>query len=77
MTSLIAVLVVWFISIPVSYVLMRRDMKAITGQWKRIDRMAALGLALASGPMMAFVCIVSAIFDKVSATAWAKREARW
>jgi hypothetical protein len=70
-------LLVWCVSVPVAYMLMRRELKAITGKWKRIDRLVALGLASVSGPFMVFVFIVSAIFDRVSATGWAKQEVKW
>lgn len=77
MDLIIILLILWAVSAPLNYIIMRYDHIAAFGKWKRIDRILTLSFAVITGFWGLVVIGVIALFTKVSKTAWANREAKW
>ena len=71
------ILIVWLGSAPLSYLSLRRILRAESPSWTRIDRLYALGMSVVYGPVMLLAVAGIALFVKLHTTDWAKREARW
>lgn len=77
MNFIITLLILWAVSAPLNYIIMRQDHIASFGKWKRIDRIVALSFAVVAGFWGLVVIGIAALFIKLSETAWANREAKW
>jgi len=77
MTSFIFWLVLWAVTAPITYILVRRDYRGSFGKWTQIDRVYWACFCLLYGPIMLLVVIFIGLAMKVSSTDWAKGEARW
>lgn len=77
MTTSIALLVLWLICTPTSYLLVRRDHRGSFGKWTQMDRLFWMSMCLLYGPIMLFTVAVIGLAMKLGDTSWAKREAQW
>ena len=77
MTSFTFWLIVWAISAPITYLVIRRSYRGSFGTWTQIDRVYWACFCLLYGPIMLLVVIFIGMAMKVSSTDWAKGEARW
>lgn len=77
MTWFITAIVLWMVSAPVTYVIIRRDQIATLGKWKRVDRVATLGLSLVYGPLALIIIGAVIAVTKFAASGWANKEVRW
>ena len=74
---LIILICVWLVSIPVGYVIIRRDTRASGGSWTRNDRLATIMLSLLSGPLILLMSPVIFLITKLAKSKWGNSEASW
>lgn len=77
MTLLFSLMLIWIICAPVCYLLLREDHIATHRRWRQIDRIFWLSISLAYGPVMLVALISIAVFNRLNASKWGRREARW
>ena len=77
MTSLVFWLILWAITAPISYIVVRRDYRGSFGKWTQADRIFWAFFCLLYGPIMLAMVIIGGLVMKVANTDWAKREVRW
>jgi hypothetical protein len=77
MTLLFSLLLIWIICAPACYLLLREDHIATQGRWKQIDRVFWLSISLVYGPVMLIALIGVSVFNRLNASKWGQREARW
>lgn len=77
MTSFTFWLVLWAISAPITYLVIRRGYRGSFGTWTRIDRVFWVCFCLLYGPYLLVVVLLFGLAMKISSTKWAQREARW
>ncbi len=78
MSLFVSLFILWIICVPACYLLLREDHIAATqGRWTQIDRLFWLGISLVYGPVMLIAIVGVAVFNRLSASKWGQREARW
>ena len=77
MTLFFSIFILWIICAPLSYLLLREDHLDTLGRWTQVDRLFWLSISLVYGPIMLVAIIGVAVFNRLSASAWGQREARW
>jgi len=77
MTLLITLMLIWIVSAPLSYLLVRRDFREAFGGWTRFDRLFGLSISILTGPIALTMFVVQAAILRLSKCAWANKEAKW
>lgn len=77
MTLLITLLILWIVSAPLSYIIMRKSHLGGSTKWTRMDRLFSLSMSVLYGPVMLVVIGIIALLVKLNASDWANQEVRW
>lgn len=77
MDTLVLMLIFWFASAPLSYLILREDHAHSCGRWTQFDRVFWLSLTLLYGPIMLIVIGGVGLVSWLSTSKWGKREAKW
>jgi hypothetical protein len=77
MNTLIVMLILWTLSAPISYLVVRRDFQSSFGKWTRMDRLFWLTFSVLYGPIMLIVIAGIGLFCKISNSDWGKQEVKW
>lgn len=77
MNILTVLLVLWIVTAPISYFVIRWDQRKIDGTWTQLDRFVVLALSILTGPYGLFGFVTAILLIKVSKTDWARQDAKW
>ena len=77
MTFFTTLLLIWIVSAPLSYLLVRRDFREEFGGWTRFDQLFGLSISILTGPIALFMFTVQAAVLRLSKCEWANKEAKW
>lgn len=77
MSLFVSIFILWIICAPACYLLLREDHIAAHSRWRQIDRVFWLSISLVYGPVMLIALIGVAMFNRLNASKWGQREARW
>lgn len=77
MNLIVSIFILWIICAPACYLLLREDQLDTLGRWTQVDRLFWLGISLAYGPVMLIALVGVAVFNRLNASKWGQREARW
>jgi hypothetical protein len=77
MTLIISMLILWIVSAPLSYLILRRIFVADLGEWMKTDRLIGLCLSVAGGPMTLAAIGFPALLVWLYHSPWANEEAKW
>lgn len=77
MITLIIMLILWIVSAPLSYLVVRNDFTSSFGKWTRMDRLFWLAFSMLYGPIMLIAIAGVCVFCKLSSSEWGKQEVKW
>lgn len=77
MTLTITMLILWIVSAPLCYLIMRRFHVAEFGKWTQMDRLFGLCLSVAGGPTALVAIGFIALLVWLHTMSWADEEAKW
>ncbi len=77
MNLLIYLLILWIVIAPVNYLIVREDHLQMVRKWTQMDRLFWLTFCGLYGPILLVVIGLVAVFSKLSASEWGKREVKW
>lgn len=77
MSTFNILLMIWIITAPISYIVVRKDYKSSFGKWTRVDRLFWLSFSVLYGPIMLLVVLGAGLLCKISSSKWGQGEAKW
>ena len=77
MSTAILIACLWFVGVPLGYVVTRLCVRSMCSTWNRNDRLFAIVFSLLYGPVMPVLAIVLFLLHKLAESKWGNLDARW